>query len=204
MLDMNARVHFQEVEHVAITIDEHFYCAQASIFQMPRKRNCRAMYLFAQRFTDVGCWRFFHKFLIAPLYRAVASAEMDDFFAVTENLHFDVTAVRDVTLDIQTRIPKTGLRFRHRPFHRGSELGSVAHLPHAPTATATHCFDEYWPADLGSKPLRSFEAAHFASRDTSQSRSSSAYARFEFVADRVELLDGRADEDDTGMVRGLR
>src|SRR5580700_3360529 len=164
MLDLNARVHLQEVEHVAITIDEHFYCAQASIFQMPRKRNCRAMYLFAQRLTDIGCWRFFHKFLIAPLYRAVASAEMDDFFAVAENLHFDVTAVRNVTLDIQTRIAKTCLRLRHRHFHRSSELGSVAHLPHASAATTSHRFDEYRPADLSSKALCFVEAAHFASR----------------------------------------
>src|SRR5580700_5041794 len=141
MLDLNARVHLQEIEHVATTIDEHFYCAQASIFQMLRKRNCRAMYLFAQRFTDVGCWRFFHEFLIAPLNRAVASAEMDDFFAVPEDLHFDVTAVRDVALDIQTRIAEACLRLGHRHFHRGSKLGGVAHLLHASAATTTHCLD---------------------------------------------------------------
>src|SRR5579872_354187 len=164
---------------------------------MFRKVDSRAMHLVPESFMDIWRRRFFHKFLIAPLDRTVASAEMDNVLAIAENLNFDMTAVRDVALDIQARIAEAGLRFGSRHFHRVGEAAGIMHLLHATAATAADGFNQNWPADLIGESLRFGKTQNLAARDACQSSRSGVRASLEFVANGVELLNRRADEAET-------
>src|SRR5580704_12989640 len=161
---------------------------------MLSKSDSRAMHLVPESLANIRRRCFFHKFLIAPLYRTVARAEMDELLSVAENLHFDMTCVRDVALDVQARIAEASLRLCRCQFHRGSEAAGVVRLLHATAATAADGFDQNWPADLIGESLRFGETQNLAARDARQSSRSGVCPGLEFVADRAELLNTGADE----------
>ena len=168
VLDLDACVHFQEIERVTVTVYEQFHGAQASVLQVSGKGDCCAVHLFAERFTKIGRGSFFDKLLVAPLDRTVASAEMDYVFAVAEHLDFDMAAVRDVALQVHTRIAEAACASVTANSSFRQEPTSFVYLLDATTATATCGLDQDRPADLTRQSPRFVEVADLAAGDAGQ------------------------------------
>ncbi len=81
MLDLNACIHLQEIEGVALAIDQKFNGAGAAIRQPLRKADRGCMQARAQGLRQTGRGRFLDELLIAALDRAVTLAQMDDLAA---------------------------------------------------------------------------------------------------------------------------
>jgi len=74
MLDLDARVHLEEVEGVALAVDEQFDGAQPAVFEVPGEGDGGLVHRGPQPVVQVGGRRFFDQLLVAALDRAVARA----------------------------------------------------------------------------------------------------------------------------------
>ena len=89
MLDLNARVHFDEIE-LAVFVEE-FDGADAEIGDLAHRLGDDFADLVALRGVERGRGAFLPDLLMAALQRAVALAEMDGVaLAVAQHLNFDV------------------------------------------------------------------------------------------------------------------
>src|ERR1019366_4816738 len=116
MLDLDTRVHLQEIELLARAIVEKLDSAEAEIFQMPAERDRSVAHALAGMVGKIGRRRLLDELLIAALNRAVAIAEMDDVLAVTDDLHLDMPSRGDKSLEIDPGVRERGTGFSHREF----------------------------------------------------------------------------------------
>ena len=79
--------------------------------QMHGEAHCRSFDRTAHRVRQTGSRCLFHDLLVTTLDRTVARAEMDHINAVTQHLHFDVTAALDIAFEIKMGIGEGGLGF---------------------------------------------------------------------------------------------
>ncbi len=78
MLDLDAGIHFEEIETLSRDIDQEFDRAGAAIGQMLREAHPGGADILAQCVGEARCRRFLDQLLVAALDRAIALAEMDD------------------------------------------------------------------------------------------------------------------------------
>ena len=106
MFDLQARVHFHEVE-TAVGIEQELDRARADVTDRPRHRDRRLAHAFAQALVDGRGGRFLDDLLVAPLYRAVALAQVDDVaLTVGEHLDLDVARLEQRALQDETAVAK--------------------------------------------------------------------------------------------------
>ena len=95
MLDLQARIHLDEVEFSALV--EIFHRAYAQIAEFLDRRGGDGADFGALGVIQRGRGRFFHHLLVAALQRAIAFAQMDDIaVAVGDDLDFDVARLRQI------------------------------------------------------------------------------------------------------------
>ena len=110
VLHLQAGVHFQEIEFVALVVVNEFHGPGISIadrFAEPYGGGQQTSARFGRQ-AGSGC--LFDHLLIAPLRGAIALAERHHAtVAIAEDLHFDVAGVGDELLQVQTAGAKAGL-----------------------------------------------------------------------------------------------
>ncbi len=144
MLDLQPRVHFEEVEAPRVGVEYELDRAGGFVLHGLRETHGARMQCCAFRLCQAWRGCLLDHLLIAPLHRAVAFAKCDHAAtAVAENLHFNVARVLDKLLDIDTRVRKVGLA---EPCHRCKhtlQLRRIAAQRHADAAAARRAFQHH-------------------------------------------------------------
>ena len=122
MLDLQPRVHFHEVE-LPVRIEQELDRAGADVVHRARERDRGRAEFLAQRRVDGRRGAFLDQFLVAPLHRAVALAEVD-YVAVLvgEDLHLDVARALERAFQQQPSVAERMLRLGARGIERGGKL----------------------------------------------------------------------------------
>ena len=108
MLDLDARVHLDEVE--AAVLVQELDRADAEIFELAHGLGDGLADLVAGGGVERGRGAFLPDLLVAALQRAVALAEMDGAAAaVAQHLDLDVARAREIFLEIDGVVPEGGL-----------------------------------------------------------------------------------------------
>ena len=152
MLDLQPGVHLDEVE-LAIFV-EKLDGAGAAILHALHRVDADLAHALALLGTDHRRGRFLEHFLVAPLQRTVALAEVDGIAAaVAEHLEFDMTRIAEIFLDIDGGVAERRLGLGAGLLHLGFQLGlAVDHLHPATTATGGR-LDDHRIADVFRHPL---------------------------------------------------
>src|SRR3954469_2445686 len=108
MLDLNPRIHFDEIKLVRLAIDEKLDGPGILIFHRPADLNrCIAKRL-PYRGVQVRRGRDFDDLLMPPLHAAIALEQVHEpTMLIAENLHLDVAGLADKFLDEYVRTAKS-------------------------------------------------------------------------------------------------
>ena len=139
MLDLQARVHLQEIAPgvVAGPVDQELDRAGVLVAGMVRHVDCRRGEAGAQARRQAGRGRLLDHLLVAPLDGAVALAEPDDgSVPVGHHLHLDVPRPLEAPLDVQRAVAGRGQRLAPRPCDALVERVFVPNRHHALAAAA--------------------------------------------------------------------
>ena len=116
MLDLEPRVHFEEVEIRRVGVDDELHGARRPVVHGLHETNRGARELVGAAAIEVRRGRLFDDLLVSSLRRAVALADADDAsVAVAEDLDLDVTRPRDVFFEKGTGVLEVA---RTEPSHR--------------------------------------------------------------------------------------
>src|SRR5690349_9836778 len=131
VLDLDARVHLEEIELVALRVDEEFDGAGAAITQPAGKTQRGIVQPRAQSARDARRRRLLDQFLVAALHGAVALTQVDQVpGAVAEHLHLDVPRTRHEPLEIDARVAEGRARFGAGQLERGVQVLGALHQFH--------------------------------------------------------------------------
>ena len=123
MLDLQPRVHLQEVEALVLAGDE-FDGAGGIVIHRFRQRDRLFAHLAAGGLVQQRRRRFLDHLLIAALDRAFALAEIDDVAVlVAQHLDFDVAGIDDEFLDEDPVVAERRLGFRFGKTETFGDLG---------------------------------------------------------------------------------
>ncbi len=206
MLDLNAWVHFDEVEFPGIGIHQIFDGAGADIVRgFGDAQRIRGQFgaLFGR---EVRCRRALNDLLVAALDRAVAFEKVHDIaVGVAENLAFDVTRALNELFEIDFVLAEGGLGFALTFVHFPKQVVRVADGPHTATATAPGGLEHDRIADLLGQTLDFFlvvreRIGRGNDRNTDGDRQ---IACGHLVAQLAHGFRLRADEDDAVFGAGL-
>src|SRR5436190_12159749 len=126
VLDLQARVHLEEVE-VVFRRDDELARAGVAIVDAPRRRHRRLGHPLPQLVRVARRRRLLDDFLMPPLDRAVALEEVDDVAArVTEDLEFDVARLLDVLLEEEAIVAEGLHRLAPRRLDLRAKLAALA------------------------------------------------------------------------------
>ena len=135
MLDLNARIHFDEIE-LAVLV-EKLDGADAEILDLAHRLGDGLADLVARGGIEGGGGAFLPDFLMPALQRAVALAEMDGAaLAVAEDLNFDVARPLQIFLEIKRIVAECGFRLGARRKDGRSKIAFLGDQPHAAPAAA--------------------------------------------------------------------
>ena len=110
MLNLQAGVHLHEIELIAF--QQKLYGPSAHVTRRTRQRHRTRAHALAQVGIDGRAGRFLDDFLVAPLHRAVALAQVNHVAVrICKHLHLDVARVQQRALDQQIAVAETGQRF---------------------------------------------------------------------------------------------
>src|SRR6202035_6158562 len=105
MLDLDARVHLEEIEPLALRINDEFNGAGAPKAEALREPHGGLQQRIAQRLRQAWSRRLLDELLVAALHGAIALAELDHSpRAVAQNLHFDMSSAVDEALQVDARV----------------------------------------------------------------------------------------------------
>jgi hypothetical protein len=194
VLDLDARVHLQEVEGVALALDQELHRAEPAVGEVPAERQRRLLHPLAQALVQAGRRRLLDQLLVAPLDRAVTVAEVDHGLPVPEQLHLHVPARRHEPLQVHARVAEGGGRLGGRPPDRLGEPAWFLDHPQPPAAAPAHRLDHHRPADLPRQAQGGLGPVGLSARQHRQAGGDRVRARPQLVADGVELRRRRADE----------
>ena len=100
VLDLESRIHFQEIGFAALGIVDELDRAANSYATLLPRTTAAASSLFCTASSQIRRRRLLDDFLVAPLQRAVAGAERNHATAaVAENLHLDMARFGDEALE---------------------------------------------------------------------------------------------------------
>ncbi len=141
MLDLQARVHLEEIELGAV--EQEFDRAGAAITDRLCRRHCRCAHRRPRRVGQARGRGFLDDFLMTALQRAVALVQVHCVAVrVGEHLDLDMPPLFDEAFEQHAIIAK-GLRgFTARAGERFVELGCGAHDAHAFAAPARDRLDQ--------------------------------------------------------------
>ena len=205
MLDLQAGVHFEEIEALRVAVVDELHGAGAAVADGFRQLDRRCAQGFGHAGRQVGRRGFLQHFLVAPLHRAVAHAEGDHFaLAVAEHLHFQVAGALDVLLDEHARVAEVVLPQALHGIEGIAQFVRRAAHAHADAATAGGAFQHHRVADFFTGEQRGFEVGqqvgafeHWHALFAGQCSGGVLEAEY------AQLLRRRADEGDAGGFAGF-
>ena len=110
MFDLQSRVHFHKIEFAAL-VEQEFQRAGALIADRFYRGDRDRAHPRPQSWRDRRRRRFLDQFLMPPLHRTIALAEMDGVaVAIAEHLDFDVAGIDDRALQDDVGIAERTLR----------------------------------------------------------------------------------------------
>src|SRR5581483_260650 len=124
MFDLDSRIHLDEIKLLLVIVVDEFNGTGAFVGDTTTKIDRRGTQCGSGCITNGKARRLFDEFLIPPLRRTIALAQMDRVGAISENLNFKMTDVGQIFLDIDRRITERGLRLTHRLAQAPVKLGS--------------------------------------------------------------------------------
>ncbi|MNQ47166.1 hypothetical protein D3C85_610020 [compost metagenome] len=205
VLDLQAGVHFEEVEALGLAVVDELHGAGAAVVHRPGQLDRRRAEFLGHAGRQVGRRSLLQHLLVAPLHRAVAHAEGQHVaLAVAEHLHFQVAGALDVLLDEHARIAEVVLP---QALDRLEGLGQFrrrAAYAHADAAAAGGALQHHRVADLLAGRQCRIEV--FQQLGAFQHRHAMLLGQRAcgvLEAEHAQLLRGRADEGDAGGLAGL-
>ena len=206
MLDLQPRVHFQEVER-AVLRQQELHRAGANVIHGLRCRDRSSTHALAQRGIDGRARRFLDDLLVAALNRAVALAEMHDgAMAIAEHLDLDMAGIDHRLFDQQLAAAKGVGGLRARRSNRVAQFGFVMDQPHSASAAAGRRLDHHRQAGLlrfGDQRGIGLVIA-LVTRHAGHAGRQHQPLRGALVAHCGDRRRVRTDEHQTGVLHGLR
>ncbi len=206
MLDLEARVHLQEVEALVLPCDE-LDGAGGIIVHGLGQRDRLLAHLAAGGLIEQRRRRFLDDLLVTALDRAFALAEIDDVAVlVAQHLDLDVAGIDDELLDEDAVVAERSLGLRLGEVEALGDLGRRMRDPHALAAAAGGGLDHHGVADLVGDLDRVLVVLDDA-EITRHGRDLGLGGRllgFDLVAHRRDRARVRADEDDAGRLQRAR
>ena len=148
MLDLQPRVHLQEVE-IAVAVDDELHRAGGAVADRPGQRHGLRAHRLPRRLVEKRARRLLDHLLMAALDRAFALAEEHDVAVrVAQHLDLDMAGLLDVFLDEDAAVAKARLRLAGRGAKALRDLGIGAGDPHALPAPARGGFEQHGVADV--------------------------------------------------------
>src|SRR5688572_18770961 len=170
VLDLDARVHLDEVELVVLV--QELQRAGAAITDFAAGRDTAVADRLALLGRDARRRRLFDDFLMAALQRAVALAEVHDVTVVVrEHLDLDVARLLEELLHVDLGVAEGRERLALRDHDGVQQRGVAVHDSHATTAAAARGLDDHRVAELtrdtevlfgyvAERPIRARHARH--------------------------------------------
>ena len=147
MFDLEARVHFDEVEPIVVCQEELDRSGVlvadcgGSFTGCPGEPG-------AHRRIETGGRRLLDHLLMSPLQGAVALEQVDRAaVAVGEDLHFDMAGRRHQLLDQEATVPEGGFRLARCRVERLAQFGFGIDAPQSPATAARHGLDQHRVAE---------------------------------------------------------
>src|SRR5690606_36141260 len=102
-------IHFHEIE-IPVFVNQKFYCSHAFIIHRSSSFYSSLAHFFTKGFGHKRAGRFFHKFLVSTLDRAIPLAHMaKSTKLISGNLNFNMAWFFDKLLHIYAIVSKGGL-----------------------------------------------------------------------------------------------
>ena len=206
MLDLQARVHLEEVE---LAVGSHQALDRAGGVVVDRRRGLhghRAEAL-AQLGIDDGRRTLFDDFLMPPLQRAFALADVNDVAVlIAEDLDFDVARRGDELLGVDRAVAEERLRFAGDALVRRTQILLALDEAHPLAAAARAGLDHDREAGVARERRDLVERLHRLGQ-TGHDRHAGRLHPLPALglrSHRVDRLRRRADEDDAGVAAGAR
>ena len=204
VLDLQAGVHFQEVEGIAGGIDDEFHRACRAVVNRLHQANRSLVQGLPHGIGQMWRRGFLDHLLVAALQRTVAFAESQHAAApIAEYLHFNMPGLFDELFQKYSGVAEVAAP---EALHRGKgclQVGAVAAQAHADTATAGSAFQHHRITDVRRRRLGLGNAVQqFAAR---QQRCRVALCQLTggvFEAKAFHLRWRGADEGDAGLFAG--
>ena len=134
VLNLHARIYFNEVEIPGIDIDEKLDCSGTKVVGGARNSTAASHNSFRILSVKIYGWSQLDDFLMAPLNGAVAFEEVQDVSElVTQDLHFNVLCARDEALEKNRIIAESCGRFLARFADLRLEFVFLEHNAHTAT-----------------------------------------------------------------------
>src|SRR6185312_14654494 len=205
VLDLQARVHFQEIEF-AILVDDEFDRAGAVVAHGFGERDRLLAHRLARRRIEKWRGRFFDHLLVAALDRTLAFVQIKHVAVlVADELNFDVARFGHEFLDEEAVVAETRLRFVLRRLDRLNEFVLLVDDAKPLAAAAGRRLHHHGIADLLGNLARVLIVLDFA--DEAGNRVDLGGQRqllgFDLVAHRGNGFDIRADEDNADFRKRL-
>ena len=199
VLDLDARVDFDEVEVFLILVREELDGAGIDVADVLHDLQGRRADVLAKLLRQRPGRCHLDDLLVAALDGAVTLIEVDDIAVfIAHDLHFDVLRVQDALLDVDILVAKGALCLRARFLIGALEVFHAVDTAHAAAAAAVDGLDHDRQADALSEGLDLSEVLDgtVRARDHRDLCLLGLDARVDLVAEHLQVLDLRADEDD--------
>ena len=205
VLDLDARVDFDEVPAVGVGVEQKFERAGVAVAGLFRQSDGGGAKLLADRRRQVRRGGHLDHLLVTPLNGAVAFPEMQQVAVmIGQNLDFQVAGAGDVFFQEHGSVAEGRAGFVLRLFETAVEVGRLVHDAHAAAAAAHGRLDDHGIADVPGEFAGLGGGAHgrFRSGQNRDSRRSGQAASGRLIAQQFQQLRRRPDEGDAGLGAG--
>ncbi len=205
VLDLQASVHFEEVEALRLAVIDELHGAGAAVVdRLGQLDRCRAECI-GHAGGQVRRRSLFQHLLIAALHRAVAHAEGDHLaLAVAEHLHLQVTGTLDVFFDEHAAVAEVVLPQAFDGVEGVAQLLGRTADAHADAATTGGAFQHHRVADLfASGQRRRHVLQQLAAFEHRYAVLAGQRAGGVLEAEHAQLLGRRSDEGDARRCAGF-
>ena len=207
VLDLDARVHLDEVETAGVEIVEELHRAGVEVVRLAGDGQRVSGQLVALVRSEAGGRSALDDLLVAPLHRAVPLEEMDDAAAgVGQHLDLQMAGPPDEPLEVDLVLAEGGSRLPPRLAQRRFEPVRGLHHPHAAPAPAPARLEDAGKADRANQAERGLRVRGQRSgrrhgRDAGRLGDG---PRGHLVAEAAQGVGAGTDEGDPGRCAGLR
>ena len=206
MFDLDARVHLDEVELLAVHIHQELDRAGVLVAHGAADLQRQFADLGALFGGQIGRGGAFHDLLVAALHGAVTLIQViQAAMGVAQQLHLDMAGAQDHLFQIALAVAEGGLGLASALADLFGQLGRRLDRPHSPTAAAPRGLQHQRIADFSRLRADRGEivAQNLGRGDHRHARLDRHAPRRRLVAKRAHGVGARADEGDPGSLAGV-